>query len=77
MQCDPGEGVQVHRLAQCSWKRPLTPTLSPHPPSPAKAGFGGQESGEREKKDYAAAVVTPPSTTIVCPVMKVDASEAR
>jgi hypothetical protein len=26
---------------------------------------------------YAAAVVTPPSTTMVWPVMKVDASEAR
>jgi hypothetical protein len=26
---------------------------------------------------YTAAVVTPPSTTMVCPVMNVDASEAR
>src|SRR4051794_28869451 len=30
-----------------------------------------------EKAFYVAAVVTPPSTTIVCPVMKVEASEAR
>jgi hypothetical protein len=28
-------------------------------------------------KNYTAAVVTPPSTTMVCPVMKVEASEAR
>jgi hypothetical protein len=34
--------------------------------------------GERRKKGtYAPAVVTPPSTTIVCPVMKLEASEAR
>jgi hypothetical protein len=26
---------------------------------------------------YTAAVVTPPSTTMVCPVMKLDASEPR
>jgi hypothetical protein len=28
-------------------------------------------------KSYTAAVVTPPSTTIVCPVMKLEASEPR
>jgi hypothetical protein len=32
--------------------------------------------GER-KKSYTAAVVTPPSTTMVCPVMKLEASEPR
>ena len=32
--------------------------------------------GER-KKSYTPAVVTPPSTTIVCPVMKLEASEPR
>jgi hypothetical protein len=48
---------------------------SPHPPSlrygtlPRKCGRG--------KKSYVAAVVTPPSTTIVWPVMKVEASDAR
>jgi hypothetical protein len=30
-----------------------------------------------DKGTYAPAVVTPPSTTMVCPVMKLDASEAR
>ncbi len=44
--------------------------LPPHPdPLPA--------SGERSRHNYAAAVVTPPSTTMVWPVMKVEASEAR
>ena len=34
--------------------------------------------GERnEQSSYTAAVVTPPSTTIVCPVMKLEASEPR
>jgi hypothetical protein len=32
--------------------------------------------GERERT-YTAAVVTPPSTTMVCPVMKLEASEPR
>jgi len=33
---------------------------------------------KRERvRNYTAAVVTPPSTTMVWPVMKVDASEAR
>jgi hypothetical protein len=31
----------------------------------------------RVRAGYAAAVVTPPSTTMVWPVMKVEASEAR
>ena len=39
-------------------------------PSPRKTGARGEES-------YADAVVTPPSTTMVWPVMKVEASEAR
>ena len=38
------------------------------PPSPTR-GEG--------KNNYAPAVVTPPSTTMVWPVMKVEASEAR
>ena len=46
---------------------------SPHPRSlrvdPPPPGEG--------KKIYIAAVVTPPSTTMVWPVMKVEASEAR
>jgi hypothetical protein len=47
-----------------------SPERAPHPdPLPAK-------SGAREKS-YADAVVTPPSTTMVWPVMKLDASEPR
>src|SRR6185312_9461352 len=50
-------------------ERPLTRPrcFASRPPSPARG----------EGKSYAEAVVTPPSTTIVCPVMKVEASEAR
>ncbi|MBP1293051.1 hypothetical protein M2192_007124 [Bradyrhizobium elkanii USDA 61] len=33
--------------------------------------------GRRRNGPYVAAVVTPPSTTMVWPVMKVEASEAR
>ena len=33
--------------------------------------------GRGEENAYVAAVVTPPSTTMVWPVMKVEASEAR
>jgi hypothetical protein len=45
------------------------PTPDPSPPRAARV-----EGGE---KNYVAAVVTPPSTTIVWPVMNVDASDAR
>jgi hypothetical protein len=45
------------------------------PPSPTR-GEGKVPQMERPYA-YAAAVVTPPSTTMVWPVMKVDASEAR
>jgi hypothetical protein len=61
---DPGEGVQVYRRTELAEK-------APHPdPLPARAGRGSGGS-------YTAAVVTPPSTTMVWPVMKVEASEAR
>jgi hypothetical protein len=33
--------------------------------------------GRRKRKSYTDAVVTPPSTTMVCPVMKLEASEPR
>jgi len=39
------------------------------PPSPTR--------GEGKKARYTDAVVTPPSTTMVCPVMKLEASEPR
>ena len=50
-----------------SYPSPVSP-LRGEPPSPTR-GEG--------KKTYTAAVVTPPSITIVWPVMKLDASEAR
>ena len=58
-------------------------TLGPQRRKTTQAcGYGsrialGFASLVRDDKNYAAAVVTPPSTTMVCPVMKVDASEAR
>ena len=42
-----------------------------------RASFARLDPRKREREDYGAAVVTPPSTTIVWPVMKVEASEAR
>jgi hypothetical protein len=33
--------------------------------------------GEKGRRNYTDAVVTPPSTTMVCPVMKLEASEPR
>ena len=36
-----------------------------------------KRSGAREQTVYTEAVVTPPSTTMVWPVMKLDAPEAR
>jgi hypothetical protein len=62
-KCAAGEGVQVTPFTPHWRSKALTPTLSP------------QERGEGET--YAEAVVTPPSTTMVWPVMKVEASEAR
>jgi hypothetical protein len=46
------------------------PTPDPSPPRAMRVGGG-------EKKPYGAAVVTPPSTTMVWPVMKLEASEPR
>jgi len=37
----------------------------------------GTTEDRAQRETYGAAVVTPPSTTIVWPVMKVEASEAR
>src|SRR6266404_2299505 len=60
-----GEGDSPRALLLRNLRRlPLTPTLSP------------QERGEGEE-NYTDAVVTPPSTTMVCPVMKLEASEPR
>jgi hypothetical protein len=46
---------------------------SPHPPSLCE----GTLPRKRERGDYTDAVVTPPSTTMVWPVMKLEASEPR
>jgi hypothetical protein len=46
-------------------------------PTPPLTLFAATLPLQGRVKSYAAAVVTPPSTTMVCPVMKVDASEAR
>src|SRR5882757_10867027 len=46
---------------------------SPHPPRFARH----PPPQARERETYTDAVVTPPSTTMVWPVMKVEASEAR
>src|SRR5882724_470280 len=60
----PGERVPDQRRSRLAER-------APHPdPLPARAGRGSAPS-------YVAAVVTPPSTTMVWPVMKVEASEAR
>jgi hypothetical protein len=46
--------------------------------APTRLALLGTLPRKREReKDYVAAVVTPPSTTIVWPVMNVDASEVR
>src|ERR1700737_5079402 len=39
--------------------------------------FAGTTHGELVREDHTDAVVTPPSTTMVCPVMKLEASEPR
>ena len=39
--------------------------------------FAGTTSREKFCETYTDAVVTPPSTTMVCPVMKLEASEPR
>lgn len=46
---------------------------------PDKTFMPGTRPGMRERTqdDYTDAVVTPPSITMVCPVMKVEASEPR
>jgi hypothetical protein len=44
---------------------------------PPRAQRGMGPGVRRDDSNYADAVVTPPSTTIVWPVMKVEASEAR
>ena len=45
--------------------------------SPTRLASLGTLPRKREREYYAEAVVTPPSTTMVWPVMKVEASEAR
>jgi hypothetical protein len=46
--------------------------------SPTRLAALGTLPRKRERvRDYTDAVVTPPSTTMVCPVMKLDASEPR
>src|SRR5882762_10075856 len=54
--------LRTHCLSNLR-RQPLTPTLSPQ--------------GRGEGANHTDAVVTPPSTTMVWPVMKVEASEAR
>ena len=67
----PAEG----RVGGCFSKRDIRalPCANPHPALRATLPTRG-----RDKKDaYTDAVVTPPSTTMVWPVMKVEASEPR
>jgi hypothetical protein len=45
--------------------------------TPTRLALLGTLPRKREREDYADAVVTPPSTTMVCPVMKLEASEPR
>ena len=45
--------------------------------SPSRARSLSPRTQRDEGEDYTDAVVTPPSTTMVWPVMKVEASEAR
>src|SRR5712664_2951575 len=68
-RCD-GWGI-AHGSARTSHllKQPPTRPAFGRPPSPRGGGIS--------KKAYADAVVTPPSTTMVWPVMKLEASEPR
>ncbi len=45
--------------------------------SPSPRPSPREERGRGERRNYTDAVVTPPSTTMVCPVMKLEASEPR
>ena len=54
----------------------------PHPVTLSRDAAGHSRSdpppqGERVRENYTDAVVTPPSTTMVWPVMKLEASEPR
>ena len=42
-----------------------------------RPGEGRDDVNVSAARNYTDAVVTPPSTTMVCPVMKLDASEPR
>src|SRR5690348_14871210 len=67
----PDEGFSPHTLFCARGKNPSPVSnelRSFDPPSPTR-GEG--------RRGYVAAVVTPPSTTMVWPVMKVEASDAR
>jgi hypothetical protein len=46
-------------------------------PTPPRISFAATLPLQGRVRNYTAAVVTPPSTTMVWPVMKLDASEAR
>jgi hypothetical protein len=65
-QCETGWG-EAAKAAQ---------RMNIHPTPPANF-IRGDPPPPGEGKSYTDAVVTPPSTTMVCPVMKLDASEAR
>ena len=85
-------GVVLTRSFFAAARRIVVETIFAAHPTPARVSLrstradpppSGEGEVERNFKLYAsvasytAAVVTPPSTTMVCPVMKVDASEAR
>jgi hypothetical protein len=55
----------------------LSMDLNPSPVHDASHRVHPLPQGERERKRYTDAVVTPPSTTMVWPVMKLEASEPR
>jgi hypothetical protein len=60
------------------YPRALSPQRqTPHPSTMLRIASTLSRKGRGKVRGYTEPVVTPPSTTMVCPVMKLDASEPR